>query len=161
MTVLTTSNTYIPFLCKQLEYTATPLAVCIVCAEPTGAPIAGVVYDCYNGGSIHAHIWIDPERRPSREWFSVIFDYPFNQLNVKKIIGQVRSNNTDALKLDVHFGFIKEAEVLDYFESGESLQVYTLTREQCRILNSPLWARARSKVLRGVNGQEEQGTKGA
>ena len=153
--VLTTSNTYIPFLCNQLEYTATPLAVCIVCAEPNGKPLAGVVYDCYNGASIHAHIWVD--RMPSREWFSVIFDYPFNQLGVKKIIGQVRSGNEAAIKLDKHFGFVQEAEIADYFESGESLLVYTLSREQCRVLNSPLWGRARSKIVRGSDGKEKQG----
>lgn len=148
-TVLTSSNTYLPILCRLVEYTPTALAVCIVCADDkTLEPVAGVVYDCYNGATIHAHIWVSPERMPSREWFCAIFDYPFNRCGVNKVIGQVRSANSDARRLDEHFGFVKEAEVADYYPDGSSLIVYTLTREQCRILNSKAWA----KVVQNVRG---------
>lgn len=147
---LTSSTTYIPFLCKALQYTATSVAQCIVCADDDGMPVAGVVYDSFNGATVHAHIWVDAERRPCREWYSAIFDYPFNRLGVRKIIGQVNSGNGDARKLDEHFGFVLEAEIKDYYEEGTSLLVYTLTKEQCRILNAPGWRKVNQQIARAV-----------
>lgn len=137
---------FLPFLCKRLGYMPTVLAQCITCVEDN-APIAGVVYDNYNTTSIAAHIWVGKEFRPSREWYSAIFDYPFKRLGVRKIIGQVISNNDAAMRLDTHFGFVEEARVTDYSEDG-SLILYTMTPEQCRILNSPAWARVNEKIAR-------------
>lgn len=148
-TILSTNTAYLPFLCKALEYTPTPLAQCIVCTDAaTGYPLAGVVYDAFNGAIIHAHIWIDAERRPSRDWYGAIFDYPFNRCGVHKIIGQVRSGNEDARRLDEHFGFVLEARVAEYFDTGEALLVYTMTREQCRVLNSKAWSKINERISR-------------
>lgn len=129
---------FLPLLCKELGVTPTTSAQCIVCMED-GFPIAGVVYDGYNGGSIAAHIWIKEGKRPSRAWYGAIFDYPFNRLGVKKIIGQVKSTNSKAVVLDSHFGFIMEAFVADFYEDGDLL-IYTMTKGQCRVLNSPRWS---------------------
>lgn len=146
-TVITTDQRYMPLMCRLLDYTPTPHAVTIVCADAeNGQPVAGVVYDGYNGSIIHAHIWADPERMASREWWAAIFDYPFNRCNVKKIVGQVKSSNTDAIKLDEKLGFVKEAEVTDYYPDGDSLLAYTMTREQCRVLNSKAWAEVVQRV---------------
>jgi RimJ/RimL family protein N-acetyltransferase len=129
---------YLPLLCRVLDYMPTPWVQCITCVED-GKAIAGVVYDGFNTTSIGAHIWIDEGAKPHKEWIAAIFDYPFNRLGVKKIVGQVNSRNEEAQKLDEHFGFILEARVTDYFEEGDLL-LYTMTKEQCRILNSPRWA---------------------
>jgi RimJ/RimL family protein N-acetyltransferase len=143
------SNTlYIPFMAKAVDYTPSPLAQCIMCVEEDGRPVAGVLYDCYNGQTIHAHIWVDAEKLPSREWYCAIFDYPFHRLKIKKIVGQVKSSNSQAISLDEHFGFEREAEVTDYYDDGASLLVYTMTYEQCRILNSKAWAKVRAIVAR-------------
>lgn len=150
-TVIISSPTYLPVLCRCMDYSPTALAQCIVCADAkTLAPIAGVIYDGYNGAIIHAHIWMDAERTPSREWFAAIFDYPFNRCGVKKVIGQVCSDNKEAQKLDEHFGFVLEAKIDDYYPSGASLLVYTLTREQCRVLNSKAWANVTKRVMGAV-----------
>lgn len=148
MKMISCSTTYLPFLCKALGFACSSLAQCVVCIDENGSPIAGVLYDGYNGAIIHAHIWVDAERTPSREWYAAIFDYPFNQLRVTKIIGQVNSSNTEAIKLDVHLGFVLEAKIADYYEDGSSLMVYTMNRSQCRILNSPKWAQTVKKVRR-------------
>lgn len=147
MKVITTSHTYMPFLCRMLDYAASAQAVCVVSAiADTGKPLAGVIFDSYNGATIHAHIWIDAELKPHREWYSAIFDYPFRQLEVVKIIGQVSSNNLEARKLDENFGFVLEAEIKDYYDDGASLMVYTMTKDQCRVLNSPRWSRVRKSI---------------
>lgn len=148
-TTISSDPKYMQFLGRALDYTPSALAQCIMCIDlKTGYPVAGVIFDGYNEAIIHAHIWCDAERRPSREWMAAIFDYPFNRLQVHKIIGQVNSFNYEAIKLDEHFGFVLEATVTEYYDSGADLLVYTMKREQCRILNSPLWKRTKEKVER-------------
>jgi RimJ/RimL family protein N-acetyltransferase len=137
-----------PFLCKQLGYVPSVVAQCITCVEEQ-KPIAGVIYDNYQVKSISAHIWVDTDYFPSREWYGAIFDYPFNRLGVTKIIGQVFSKNEAAMRLDQHFGFTEEGRITDYSEEG-SLILYTMTKDQCRILNSPKWARVVDKVARAA-----------
>lgn len=146
MKLIDCTTLYLPFLCKQLGYMPTVLAQCITCVDEA-KPIAGVVYDNYNIKSISAHIWVGEGCVPSRDWYAAIFDYPFNRLGVTKIIGQVISNNDAAMRLDSHFGFVEEARVTDYSEDG-SIILYTMTREQCRILNSRAWAKVADKVAR-------------
>jgi RimJ/RimL family protein N-acetyltransferase len=142
------SNTlYLPFLGQMLDYVPSARAQCIMCVESsTGTPIAGVAYDGYNGHIIMAHIWVDKGRRPSKEWIAAIFDYPFNKLMVRKIVGQVRSSNTAALELDKHFGFEPEARIENFYSNGDSLEVLTMAREQCMVLNSLLWVKTLDKV---------------
>lgn len=150
MSYFISSNTlYLAFLGQMLEYAPSPRAQCIVCVESdTGTPIAGVVYDGYNGHIIMAHIWIDKGRKPSKEWFAAIFDYPFNKLMVKKIIGQVRSSNEEALRIDKHFGFESEARIGNFYDNGDDLEVLTMTREQCMIINSLSWVKTLDKLAR-------------
>src|SRR3546814_7326156 len=101
---------------------------------------------CSSDLIIHAHIWVDAEKTPSREWYVAIFDYPFNQLMATKIIGQVSSANIEAQRLDTHFGFELEAKISNYYDDGSSLMVFTMDRSQCKILNSPKWAQVVKKV---------------
>lgn len=138
----------LPLICKILNFMPSSYAQVISCIED-GKYIAGVVYDGYNGGSIAAHVWVDVDARPSKEWFAAIFDYPFNVLGVKKIVGQVKGSNDEARKFDEHLGFVLEGTISEYYDDGDSLLIYTMTKEQCRILNSPAWAGTVSKV-RGV-----------
>jgi len=149
MTHISSNPMYLPFLGQMLEYVPSARAQCIMCVESeAGAPIAGVAYDGYNGQVIMAHIWIDKGRKPSKEWLAAIFDYPFNKLMVVKIVGQVRSSNAAALEIDKHFGFEHEARITDFYGNGDSLEVLTMTRSQCMILNSPLWAKVVDRVAR-------------
>lgn len=145
---IASSTIYMPFMAKAVDYTPSSLAQCIMCTEDDGRPVAGVLYDFFNGQTVHAHIWVDPEKLPTREWFCAIFDYPFHRLKIKKIIGQVKSSNKEAVELDEHFGFTREAEIKDYYDDGSSLLVYTMTYEQCHILNSKAWAKVRALVAR-------------
>lgn len=128
---------YVPFLCRELGYIPTPFVQSITCVKD-GKPIAGVVYDNYNTVSIAAHIWIAHGAVPSRQWYAAIFDYPFNRLQVSKIIGQVVEGNPEAVRLDSHFGFVEEGRIKDHSPDGD-LILYTMTKAQCRVLNSPRW----------------------
>lgn len=148
MKTIDCSTHALPLICKILNFMPSSYAQVLSNMED-GVYIAGVVYDGYNGGSIGAHIWVDDGKRPSKEWFAAIFDYPFNVLGVNKIVGQVKGSNEEARKLDENFGFVKEAEITEYYDDGDSLIIYTMTKAQCRILNSPSWER----VVKSIQGR--------
>jgi RimJ/RimL family protein N-acetyltransferase len=78
-----------------------------------------------------AHIAI--QGQITREFLFTIFDYPFVQLGVNKIIGTVNSINLDALKLDKNFGFEEEARIKDAFPDGDMV-LLTMTKDKCRFL---------------------------
>ena len=142
-----TSTTYLPFLSKAVGYVPSLNAQCIVCTDETGRPLAGAIYDYYNGQIIQSHVWVDPEHRPSKEWYFAACDYPFRQLKVKKVIAQIRSDNEEALSHAEHIGYQIEARISDYFEDGVDMLVLTMTEEQCVICSSPKWAKVRERVL--------------
>ena len=152
---VTSDPVYIPFLQTQLALDELARAQCIVCVDD-GVPVAGAVYAGYNTVSVDVHIWIEEGRVPCRDWYVAIFDYPFNHLNIHKGVGRVVAKNTDAIKLDEHFGFVLEATIKDYSPMGD-LYLYTMTREQCRVLNSPLWAKAVARVSAVIRGEAAHG----
>lgn len=139
MRFLDCTTLYLPFLAQKLKYSPSPMAQCITCLDEV-EPIAGVIYDHYNGQTLSAHIWVRKGSVPSRAWYGAIFDYPFKRLGVHKIVGQVNSSNEAAMKLDQHFGFIEEARVENYYPDGD-LILYTMDVGQCRVLNSKKWNR--------------------
>lgn len=108
-------------LCKAIGY------------EKNGELIAGVMYDGYTGASISMHSRIDG--KVIREFYWMVFDYPFNQLQVKNVRGIVISNNAKAISLNKHLGFKREAMLRDYFQDGDAI-VFCMSRADCRFLGS-------------------------
>ncbi len=134
---------WVPKICHDIEYTPGAMAQSIACIDGNEL-LAGTVYDHYNGATVNAHILV--KGLPTREWWVAIFDYPFNVLGVKKLIGQVPSTHSMARKLDEHFGFVEEARIRGYYGEGDDLIIYTMTREQCKFLNDPRWEEVRNRV---------------
>ena len=100
--------------------------------QKDGEIVAVCGYEDYNGASLRMHVagegqWMTKEFL----WFS--FYYPFEQLQIKKIIGLVDSNNHKALRLDKHLGMVHEATIKDGVPNGDLL-ILTMTKEQCRYL---------------------------
>ena len=62
------------------------------------------------------------------------FDYPFNKLGVRVILGQICANNTDALRLNRHLGFKIVAEIPDAHMDGD-LVIMAMRKEDCRYLD--------------------------
>lgn len=143
MKYLELGSLWVPWLCVTLEYNPGPLAQSICCVED-GKLVAGAIYDHYNGNIVHGHIYINGT--PCREWFVCIFDYPFNVLKVRKLVGQVPSNHLPALKIDKNLGFIEEGRVKDYYGEGVDLIVLTMTKDQCKFLNDERWRPYADKV---------------
>lgn len=100
------------------------------------ALIAGVLYDNFTGQSVQMHVASDGSRRwMNREYLRVCFDYPFNQLKVKKVIGLVDSTNQAALDFDHNLGFVTEAIIKDAGKFGD-MHILSMTRDQCRFLRA-------------------------
>lgn len=101
--------------------------------EIDGKLIAGVMYDGYTGSSISIHSRIDDSKRLPRKFYWIIFDYPFNQLKVKRLTGIVCVNNLKAQRLNEHIGFKREAVLGDYFPEGDAI-VYAMYKDDCKFL---------------------------
>ena len=102
--------------------------------DPAQGLIAGVLYQDFNGANIVAHIAAEPGANwLNRQFLWTIFDYPFNQLGVKRITGQVAAKNLPARQFDEHLGFVAEATLKDALPDDD-LIIYCMRRENCRWL---------------------------
>lgn len=101
----------------------------------TGEILVGVVYEGFNQASICMHVAAKPGSLwATKEFLWTAFAYPFNQLQVRKVIGILSGANLPAVRLDLHLGFVHEATLKDAHPDGD-LVILTMTREQCRWLN--------------------------
>lgn len=102
--------------------------------EQDGDIIGGVLYNQWNGASIAIHMAGEPGRPwITRAALKRVFYFPFEYLQVKKIIGYVRQTNTASRRLLEHLGFSLETRIEDVFPDG-ALLVYTMARDRCRFL---------------------------
>lgn len=102
--------------------------------DPVKGLVAGVLYQNFNTVNISAHIAAEPGARwLTREFLHAIFDYPFNQLGVKRITGFVPAWNLAAQRFDEHLGFVREATLEDVLPEGD-LIIYRMKRQDCRWL---------------------------
>lgn len=99
-----------------------------------GEIIAGVMYNHYTGKAVDASIVIEKMVVDRRFW-EIIFDYPFNQLGVEKIICYVSSGNQKSLNLAEKLGFKVSGRIPDVYEDGDML-IVTLVRQDCEWLRS-------------------------
>lgn len=99
--------------------------------ERNGQIVAGVMFDWTNGASITAHIAITGPINREFIWF--IFYYPFEQLKVNVILGQVSSTNKKAQKFDEHLGF-RLHTVIPYGSPDGDLLIYSMYKHQCKWL---------------------------
>lgn len=93
--------------------------------------IAGVIYENWNKRTVFCHIAI--EGRLTKSYLKAIFDYPFNVLNVEKIIVPVVKSNQKSIKLVQNMGFAEEARIKDGAPDGDIIFM-TLARKDCRFL---------------------------
>lgn len=82
-------------------------------------------------GSVHLHIAIEGQANKHIRWYA--FHYPFIELNVKKIIAPIQSNNLKCIKFALNAGFICE-HIIKNAGSNSDLWLLTMTKEQCRFL---------------------------
>jgi RimJ/RimL family protein N-acetyltransferase len=94
--------------------------------------VGGVIFTDYTGESISIHTASWDEHWVNRDLLFVVFDYPFNQLGVKRIFGRVPESNYDALRLNRHCGFRDVARIEGYYKHNIAQIVMCCERSECR-----------------------------
>lgn len=96
--------------------------------------LGGVIYTNYTRESIAMHVASFHDKWVTRDLIWVCFHYPFVQLGVKRIFGQVPETNTKALHFDLRFGFSILTKIDGVFPDG-GMYVVKLERDECRWLD--------------------------
>lgn len=108
--------------------------VAIGLASADGIPLAGVVYEDYNGKNVVCHIAAVPGRRwLNREYLCYIFRYPFEQLKCHRITVVVAESNQDSRNFVTSLGFTLEATLKDAHPAGDLL-VFRMLASECKWL---------------------------
>jgi len=129
--ILGRNDIIVPFVAARIGQTPFTNCASMGLVED-GKIIAGVVYDCYTGANCNIHVGAVPGRRwMTREFLYAVFDYPFRQLDLKRITGPVERSNHEALRFDRHLGFQLEGVMKDAAPSGDIL-LLVLWRDNCR-----------------------------
>jgi L-amino acid N-acyltransferase YncA len=96
----------------------------------------GVVYTGFLGASIMLHMAGSEDNWATRDFLWMVFDYAFNQLGVRKLIGLVASRNTRAISVDLRLGFRLEGRLTEMLpDSDEDLLILTMLKRDCKWLN--------------------------
>ena len=105
-----------------------------ICRHVGDSRYGGVIFSHYTGefdrhplGGLHPR-WIN------RDMLFVTFDYPFNQLGVKRIFGQVPEDNLHAQEFNVNLGFKYVARIEGVFPHNTACMVMCMERDECRFL---------------------------
>ena len=92
---------------------------------------AVVVYCGFYGKSCMIHVGSVGNHWATKSFLRAVFDYPFNKLKLKVIIGTVAGSNEKALKLDRHLGFKDVATIPDAHDDGD-LVILEMRPEYCK-----------------------------
>lgn len=110
---------------------------CIARVTSKGNLMGGMIYTNYTGrrGSIVMHAAAFKRNWGCRKMLWMVFDYPFNQLGVAKIITTIPNDNVHARIMADRFGFELETVIWDVFPDGSDLAVFGMYRDRCRFLS--------------------------
>jgi RimJ/RimL family protein N-acetyltransferase len=98
--------------------------------------LAVVIYNDFYETGCAIHIAAIPGRKwLTKEFLFAAFDYPFNQLKLKRLTGYVASRNLEAQRLDEHLGFKREGYLRDMLPD-DNVILYGMLRSECRWLRS-------------------------
>lgn len=98
-------------------------------------PLGGFVLDGFTGHCATVHMAGDRPGWATRDLLWMLFDYAFRQLDIKKLLGLVRSNNHAALALDLRGGWRIETVVRDLYGPDVHGFVLYMTPDFCPWLN--------------------------
>jgi L-amino acid N-acyltransferase YncA len=94
---------------------------------------AVVVYCNFQGKSCQTHICSVGSNWMSKEFLWAMFDYPFEKMGLKVILGVISGNNEKSLKLSRKLGFKDVAKIPDAHDDGD-LVILTMRPDECRWL---------------------------
>lgn len=103
--------------------------------ERNGLLAAGVIYEGFNGQNVWMHVAANPDGKwMTRDYLRYCFEYPFDEMGVKRVSGYVNASNKAAVRFDEHLGFKKEAVLQGAAADGGDVFIYVMRRNDCRYL---------------------------
>lgn len=103
--------------------------------ERDGSLVGGFVIDRYQAhGCASMHAAGEGANWVTRPFLFAIFDYVFNQLDLKVLINTVGSGNVKSVRATRHLGFTEFARFPLAWDGEQDLILFELRRENCRWL---------------------------
>lgn len=102
--------------------------------ELNGVLKAVVVYCNFQGKSCQTHICSVGSHWITKDFLWAMFDYPFEKLGLKVILGVISGVNKKSLKLSRKLGFEDIANIPDAHNDGD-LVILTMRPHQCKWLH--------------------------
>ena len=99
--------------------------------------MGGSVFQNFTHESIAIHVAAWEGHWINRELLHQTFAYPFIQLGVQRIFGQVPADKPDVLAFDLNLGFREIARIPKVFEGGVDDIIVCMERADCRFLRPP------------------------
>lgn len=99
--------------------------------ERGGQIVQGVVFTDYTGANIQIHIARDPAHPFYPAFIAAAMDYPFRQLNCRRVTAFVAAKNLKSQRLAEKFGGVPEGVMLDALDDDD-LIVYGLLRRDAQ-----------------------------
>ncbi len=96
--------------------------------------IGGVVYNNYRHPNIEMTIATATPRWCSRSILRILFWYPFNTFDCRRVTAVTESTNQPARAFLCRLGFHEEGTMRRAFPSGADAAIYGMLREECRWL---------------------------
>lgn len=121
-----------PWVCSKLGIDWIPGSHTAIGKIKNGSLCAGVLYEKFTGTNVTLHI-AGENNWPNREFLWMIFDYPFNQLGVKRVTAPIASTNGKAITLVKSMGFDLECKLSQAIPDGDLL-LFCMFKEQCKYL---------------------------
>lgn len=120
-------------IAEEVGWFFNPACDHVISRSRNGKLLGGVIFTGYTGSSISIHVAGFDPRWINNDMLWIVFNYPFVQLGVRKLVGQVPSCNHKALDFDFRLGFKEEARITDVFPDGD-LVFLSMRPEDCRWL---------------------------
>ncbi len=96
-------------------------------AEVDGKLVSGVVFNNFNECNATAHIAVSKPSRLLLELLDhAVIQYAFGSCGLKRLTGLVAEDNSKAIKLDKHIGFVEEGVMAQAGPEGQDVKVLVL-----------------------------------
>ena len=95
--------------------------------------VAGAYYDRYTGRSITITVAVEKGTHVAKDFLRAIFQYPFNQLGVERLVAYSSTDNKASLDLIRRVGFKLQAVIPNIYPEGDMV-ISAMTKEQAKYL---------------------------
>ena len=95
-------------------------------AEVDGQIVSGIVFNNFNECNATCHIAVSKPNKLFLELLDHAFLYAFETCKLRRLTGLVEADNSKALKLDKHIGFLQESVMQEAGSEGQDMVVLVL-----------------------------------